>query len=102
MQHRRSGQETNRGWCGQGVEEAQPWCRCVQGCTRADEGAGRLEGRYEGVQRHGQECTAMHSHAQVQMKIEAQNPQGNVQEGQRLMIIELERYNEIRELLIDN
>ena len=35
-------------------------------------------------------------------KIEAQNPQDNVQEGQRLMIIELERYNEIRELLIED
>ena len=31
---------------------------------------------------------------------EAQSPQGNVQEGQRHMIIELERYNEIGELLI--
>ena len=28
-------------------------------------------------------------------RIEAQGPQGNIQEGQRLMIIELERYNEI-------
>ena len=35
-------------------------------------------------------------------KIEVQSPQGDVQEGQRLMIIELERYNEIRELLIEN
>ena len=35
-------------------------------------------------------------------RIEVQGPQGNVQEGQRLMIIELERYNEIGELLIEN
>ena len=35
-------------------------------------------------------------------KIEAKSPQCNVQEGQRLMIIYLERYNEIRELLIEN
>jgi len=28
--------------------------------------------------------------------------QGNVQEGQILMIIKLERYREIRELLIEN
>jgi len=32
-------------------------------------------------------------------KIEAQSPQGDIQEGKRLMIIELERYNEIGELL---
>ena len=31
-----------------------------------------------------------------------QCPQGDVQEGKRLMIIELERYNEIGELLIGN
>src|SRR5882724_11938641 len=35
-------------------------------------------------------------------KIEAWNPQDKVQEGQRLMIIELERYNQIGELLIGN
>ena len=35
-------------------------------------------------------------------KIEAWNPQDDVQEGETLMIIELERYNEIRELLIEN
>ena len=35
-------------------------------------------------------------------RIEAQGPQGNIQEGKRLMIIELERYNEIGELLIEN
>ena len=35
-------------------------------------------------------------------KIEAQSPQGDVQEGQRLMIIELERYNEVGELHIEN
>src|SRR5882724_11237865 len=35
-------------------------------------------------------------------KIEAESPQGDVQEGQGLMIIKLERYNEIRELLIEN
>src|SRR5882724_866993 len=35
-------------------------------------------------------------------KIEAYNPQDDIQEGQRLMIIELERYNEIGELLIEN
>jgi len=35
-------------------------------------------------------------------KIEVQGPQGNIQEGQRLMIIKLERYKEIRELLIEN
>ena len=34
-------------------------------------------------------------------RIEVQSPQGDVQEGQRLMIIELERYNEIRELLTE-
>jgi len=34
--------------------------------------------------------------------IEAQGPQGDVQEGKRLMIIELERYNEIGELIIQN
>jgi len=34
-------------------------------------------------------------------RIEAQSPQGDVQEGQRLMIIELKRYNEIRALLIE-
>ena len=33
-------------------------------------------------------------------KVEVQGPQGNIQEGQRLMIIKLERYNEIGELLI--
>ena len=33
--------------------------------------------------------------------IEAQCPQGNVQEGKRLMIIELERYNKFGELLIE-
>ena len=33
-------------------------------------------------------------------KIEVQGPQDDIQEGQRLMIIELERYNEIGELLI--
>jgi len=32
--------------------------------------------------------------------MEVQSPQGNIQEGQRLMIIKLERYNEIGELLI--
>ena len=37
----------------------------------------------------------------VVSKIEAESPQGNVQEGQRLMIIELERYNEIGGLLIE-
>src|SRR5882724_3157720 len=35
------------------------------------------------------------------IRIEVQGPQGNVQEGKRLMIIELERYNEIGELLIE-
>jgi len=35
-------------------------------------------------------------------EIEAQSPQGDVQEGRRLIIIELERYNEIGELLIEN
>jgi len=35
-------------------------------------------------------------------KIEAQSPQGDFQEGQRLMIIKLVIYNEIRELLIGN
>ena len=30
-----------------------------------------------------------------------QGPQGNVQEGKRLMIIELERYKKIGELLIE-
>jgi len=35
-------------------------------------------------------------------RIEAKNPQDNVQEGQRLMIIELERYNKIGELVIEN
>ena len=33
-------------------------------------------------------------------RIEAQVPQGDVQEGQRLMIVELRKYNEVRELLI--
>src|SRR5882724_6736182 len=35
-------------------------------------------------------------------KMKALSLQDDVQEGQRLMIIELERYNEIRELLIKN
>jgi len=35
-------------------------------------------------------------------KIEVQSPQGNIQEGQRFITMELERYNEIRELLIEN
>ena len=35
-------------------------------------------------------------------RIEAQGPQGNIQEGQRLMIIELVQYNKIRDLLIEN
>ena len=34
-------------------------------------------------------------------KIEVQGPQGNVQEGKRLMINELRKYNEVRELLIE-
>ena len=34
-------------------------------------------------------------------RIEVQGPQGNIQEGQRLMIIKLVRYNEIGELLIE-
>jgi len=34
-------------------------------------------------------------------RIEVQSPQGDVQEGQRFMIIELERYNEIGKLLIE-
>ena len=34
-------------------------------------------------------------------RIEAQGPQGDTQEGQRLMIIELMRYKKIWELLID-
>ena len=33
-------------------------------------------------------------------RIEVQGPQGDIQEGKRLMIIKLERYNEIRALLI--
>ena len=35
-------------------------------------------------------------------KIEVQGPQGDIQEGKRLMIIKLERYNKIRALLIEN
>ena len=35
-------------------------------------------------------------------RIEVQSPQGNVQEGQRLMIIKLRKYNQVRELLIEN
>ena len=35
-------------------------------------------------------------------KIEAESPQGDIQEGQRLMIIELERNNKIGGLLIEN
>jgi len=35
-------------------------------------------------------------------KIEAQNPQDEVKEGQSLMIIKLGKYKEIRELLIEN
>ena len=35
-------------------------------------------------------------------RIEVEGPQGDIQEGQRLMIIKLERYNEIRELFIEN
>ena len=35
-------------------------------------------------------------------RMEVQSPQGDIQEGKRLMIIELERYNKIRELLIEN
>ena len=34
-------------------------------------------------------------------RIEAQSPQGNVQEGQRLMVIELKKYNKVRTLLRD-
>jgi len=34
-------------------------------------------------------------------RIEAQGSQGNVQEGQRLMIIKLRKYNEVGELLIE-
>ena len=34
-------------------------------------------------------------------KIEVQGPQGDIQEGQRLIIFELERYNEIRALFRD-
>jgi len=34
-------------------------------------------------------------------RIEAQGPQGNIQEGKRLMIIELRKYNKVGELLID-
>ena len=34
-------------------------------------------------------------------RIEAQGPQGDMQEGQRLMIIKLARYNEIGGLLIE-
>ena len=33
-------------------------------------------------------------------RIEAQSPQGDAQEGKRLMIIELKKCNEVRELLI--
>jgi len=35
-------------------------------------------------------------------KIKAQGPPGDVQEGQILIIIKLERYNEIGELLVEN
>ena len=35
-------------------------------------------------------------------KTEAQNPQDEVQEGQRLMIIKLERYTKVGELLLGN
>ena len=35
-------------------------------------------------------------------RIEAQGPQGDIQERKRLMIIELERYNKIGELFIEN
>ena len=35
-------------------------------------------------------------------RIEVQSPQGDVQEGKRLMIIKLERYNKIGEPLIEN
>ena len=34
-------------------------------------------------------------------RIEVQSPQGNVQEGQRLMIIEMGKYNETNALLIE-
>jgi len=34
-------------------------------------------------------------------RIEGKSPQGDVQEGQRLMIIELKSYNKIRALLIE-
>jgi len=34
-------------------------------------------------------------------RIEAQSPQGNIEEWQRLMLIELERYNEIGKLIIE-
>ena len=34
-------------------------------------------------------------------KIEAQGPQGDIQDGQRLMIIELGKYNETDALLIE-
>jgi len=34
-------------------------------------------------------------------RIEVQSPQVNIQEGPRLMIIELRKYNEVRELLIE-
>ena len=35
-------------------------------------------------------------------KLDAHRPQGDVQEGERLMIIKLGRYKEIGELLIEN
>jgi len=35
-------------------------------------------------------------------RIEVQSPQGDIQEGQRLMIIKLRKYNKFGELLIGN
>jgi len=35
------------------------------------------------------------------VKIEAQSPQGDIQEGEILMIIELKKYNEIGTLLVE-
>ena len=45
---------------------------------------------------------SQHWRSQRVSKIKVQSPQGDIQEGQRLMIIELGKYNKIGELLIEN
>jgi len=49
-----------------------------------------------------QTVTNVHVSQKAMSRIEAQGPQGDIQDGKRLMIIKLERYNEIGELIIEN